>query len=196
MCLRACESGDGDETLVCGFDGGCVAVFQFESSSSDKEIKSSVISMADDPTKVLPIITLDFDLAFFRGVCGSPGDHLCFFNYDPVTCELRWEANGEKPLATKLRAPGASCVKIWNSCSKGIEKSRSMLVVGTLDHAVNVYSWPSEGKSKIWARCDFHKDTIESVAFSRGKIAAWGCDKEIFAACSMDGNISLYYLYE
>lgn len=121
-------------------------------------------------------MALDYDTLTNRGIYGGPSDRLGVFVYDRKTMELR------KQGVIGLKNAGINCV-----C---IRKDQKVFSTGGWDGRIRIYSWKS---LRPLAVLTDHKAAVMEVTYSNDKVPLWKAP--IMAACGLDGQISLWDLY-
>ncbi|XP_030378284.1 guanine nucleotide-binding protein subunit beta-like protein 1 [Scaptodrosophila lebanonensis] len=122
--------------------------------------------------------TVDYDLVTNRGVIGGASDKITVFSYQrPPTIKV---LRGTELL---VRNAGLNCVRIRGD--------RKVFASAGWDGRIRIFSWKSMRSLAVLLQ---HKHgSIMDLAFSPQKVAMWGAP--IMAAAGMDGQISLWSLY-
>lgn len=163
MCTRLC---DDCNTILTAYENGGIIAYDLRSGGNP---------IATLTLYTEPIMCMDFHEVHEvgRGICGSMTKELCVF-------ERR-----EEGLLEKRRVP----VINEGFCSVHVRPDGKIVASGGLDGRVRVFSWKS---LKPLAVLDVHKESVQTVRFSKDKVCEMG---PLLAAGSKDRTVSLWSLY-
>lgn len=163
MCIRLC---DDCSTVLTAYENGSIVAYDLRSGGSP----ITTVTLYTEP-----IMCMDFYEAHEvgRGICGSMTKELCEFE------------RHEEGLLEKRR------VSVINDgfCSVHVRPDGKIVASGGLDGRVRVFSWKT---LKPLAVLDVHKESVQTVRFSKDKVCEAG---SLLAAGSKDRTVSLWSLY-
>ena len=157
MCMTI-RSGGNDSELLAGYEDGTIALWDLRTC---KIINRQCVHKES-------VMCMDYDSASSKGLSGSVDDTLvCWTVTTNKTIEIKSKIQTTNSGFSKIQIRGDKRIV----CSAG------------WDRCVRIFSWKT---LKPLAVLDYHKDNVQSLAFS--------CD-HVLACGSQDTHISLWDLY-
>ena len=161
MCFAVKHSSSTDINathLIAGYENGSLVLWDLSSSCVKHETQLFTE----------PVMALDYNSIVNKGVSVSTGCDVIFWT---VTTSDQLEVTSK----VEMTNAGAGCV--------GIRGDGRVVAIGCWDGRARLYSMKS---AKLLALLDFHKGSVQSVAFS---------EENMLAVASKDGAITLWDLY-
>lgn len=152
--------------LLAGYESGHFLTWDISSS-----VILDVMELAQDATSV------DYDPVTNRGIVGGPTDKLISFSYQRSSMQMQ--------LGSELciKNPGVNGVRI--------RPDQKVFASAGWDGRIRIFSWKSLRPLAVLTQ---HKNGgVMDLAFSSQQVAMWHAP--IMAAAGMDGQISLWDLY-
>ncbi|XP_013779055.2 guanine nucleotide-binding protein subunit beta-like protein 1 [Limulus polyphemus] len=167
MCMKLLNTQvlEGKNLLLCGYESGSVALWDWRNRQIISEMKCHNE----------PVICLDFDECYrHQGVSGSADKDLSLWELiQPSQLKMK-----QKVMVTN---PGISAV--------AIRSDAKIVATGGWDKRLRIFSWKT---MKPLAVLDYHGGTVEALQFSTSSVGRYS---RLLAAGSKDGKISLWSLY-
>ncbi|XP_076063114.1 guanine nucleotide-binding protein subunit beta-like protein 1 isoform X2 [Oratosquilla oratoria] len=151
--------------ILAAYENGHIIVWNWVDGSICTDTK-----ICDNP------ICLEFDDELQKGVCGSTSEKIYVFSLQPsVKLEILKEITIINPgIAACLTRP-----------------DNRLFVTGGWDHRIRLFSWK---KLKPLAVLQYHKGTVQCIAYSKGEVQRCG-PGWLLAAGGVDKSVSLWNIF-